>query len=118
MGRPFAKGQSGNPGGRPKIPDGVKERARGYSVQAIETLAEIMRNPTESGTARIAAADKILDRAWGKPGQHVTANSIDNLSGDELRRELVNALAGLRALGVDLDTSGDGDDEPEPGTAH
>ena len=39
----FAPGQSGNPGGRPKDEHRVAELARSYTVEAIDTLVELMR---------------------------------------------------------------------------
>ena len=39
------KGQSGNPGGRPKVVAEVKELARARTGDAIETLVSIMSNP-------------------------------------------------------------------------
>lgn len=65
-GRPFQKGQSGNPSGRPKEEREVTALARQHSVEAVETLVHIMRN-CESWKGRKAAADSILDRALGKP---------------------------------------------------
>ena len=44
-GRPFLRGQSGNPGGRPKDLVHVKELAREYTEKAVMTLAEIMELP-------------------------------------------------------------------------
>jgi hypothetical protein len=41
-GRPFQKGVSGNPGGRPKVLGDVQELARQQSPHAINTLVEIM----------------------------------------------------------------------------
>ena len=41
-GRPFAKGQSGNPGGRPKENLEVQALARVHTVAAIERLAAWM----------------------------------------------------------------------------
>ena len=40
----FAPGQSGNPGGRPKDEHRVAELARSYTLEAIDTLVELMRN--------------------------------------------------------------------------
>jgi len=67
--KPFAPGKSGNPGGRPKIPQHIRDMARALTEEAIGTAAEIMRNPAETGSARMAAVNAILDRGWGKPSQ-------------------------------------------------
>ena len=42
IGKPFQKGHSGNPGGRPKVVAEVKELARTHTGKAIETLVSIM----------------------------------------------------------------------------
>jgi hypothetical protein len=49
---------------RPDPPD-VRLLARRYTRAALKTLAEIMERGT-SEQARIAAADKLLDRAHGR----------------------------------------------------
>lgn len=64
-GRPFQKGVSGNPGGRPK--DEVRELARKHGPAAIERLAEIMDGPDIK--AAVSAAQALLDRGYGKPSQ-------------------------------------------------
>jgi hypothetical protein len=51
-----------------KIGADVRELARKYTKQAIQTLADIMVHG-EAETARAMAADKLLDRGWGKPQQ-------------------------------------------------
>ena len=33
---PFKKGQSGNPGGRPKMPDDLKKAMQGMAAEALE----------------------------------------------------------------------------------
>ena len=43
-GRPFQKGVSGNPGGRPKVLGDVQELARQKSPEAITTLGNIMHD--------------------------------------------------------------------------
>src|SRR5262249_44537872 len=73
IGRPFHKGQSGNPGGRPKEIAEVKELARQHMPAAIEALASIMNNPNTSDAARVSAACALLDRGYGKPQQHIDA---------------------------------------------
>ena len=66
---PFAKGQSGNPGGRPKVIGEVQELAREHTTQAIQTLVGIMANKEAPPAARVTAANALLDRGYGKPAQ-------------------------------------------------
>ncbi len=40
----FLAGYSGNPGGRPKDEFKVAELARSYTVEAVETLVDLMRH--------------------------------------------------------------------------
>jgi hypothetical protein len=72
----------------------VRAAAQRYTVEAIEMLASIMRNG-ESEAARVAAADKILDRAHGRPSQAVdlTGNLNANITRTiEEMRERVRAM--------------------------
>jgi len=69
------KGQSGNPGGRPKEIAEVKELAREYTGKAVETLVSIMSDPKAPPAARVSAANALLDRGYGKPPQHLTGES-------------------------------------------
>jgi hypothetical protein len=70
----FQKGQSGNPGGRPKVLGEVQELARQYTAEALETLRDIMRDKKAPPAARALASNSILDRAYGRPPQTVNAN--------------------------------------------
>jgi HEAT repeat protein len=74
----FQKGQSGNPGGRPKECAEVKALAREHGAEAIAKLVELMRG--EDARVAKAAADALLDRGFGKPAQSM---------------ELSGAVAGL-----------------------
>jgi hypothetical protein len=67
----FEKGQSGNPGGRPKDLKEIQALAREKSPMALETLAQIA-SAGKTEPARVAAANAILDRAYGKAPQAVT----------------------------------------------
>src|SRR5262245_8369701 len=72
IGKPFQKGQSGNPGGRPKVVAEVRDLAREHTVEAVQTLVSIMTNPRSADAARVSAANALLDRGYGKPPQHIT----------------------------------------------
>ena len=75
-GRPWKKGQSGNPSGRPRDVHGIAALARTFSAEAIEKLVELMRDKTMPPRAVIAAIDSILDRGLGKPMQPMQQQQI------------------------------------------
>ena len=64
VGKPFQRGTSGNPGGRPRVAHSIQELARKHAPEAIKTLADIAKNGTPA--ARVSAAIALLDRAYGK----------------------------------------------------
>lgn len=66
-GRPFQKGKSGNPGGRPKEVEEVRQLAKLHTTDAIERLVAWMKS--KNPKASVSAAIALLDRGWGKPGQ-------------------------------------------------
>jgi hypothetical protein len=100
----FKKGQSGNPGGRPKIFTEVKQAAREHTEAAIETLVGVVNNEEAPTAARVAAANAILDRGWGKPGQYVETSVRKKPIREMTDEELMEAIAAARD---------DSDDEPE-----
>ena len=70
-----------------KAPIEIKSLARSYTDSAIKTLAGIMQQSEAAPAARVAAAQALLDRGWGKPTQTIEANvkrSTSDLSDAEL----------------------------------
>ena len=63
----FVAGQSGNPTGRPKIPEGVKEAIRAACPKAVDVLVAMLDSKKEA--YRLEAAKTLLDRGYGKPTQ-------------------------------------------------
>jgi len=70
----FISGHSGNAGGRPKDEHRVSELARSYTVEAIETLVDLMRHGKDE-RVRGTAAQALLDRGWGKAKVEVVSNA-------------------------------------------
>ena len=66
---------SPNPGGRPAVMGNLREAAREYSQEALETLASVMRDPEAPPAARVASARELLDRGFGRAVQAVDVNT-------------------------------------------
>lgn len=67
-------GRSGNPAGFPRALRDVRDAARAHTAQAVATLADIMLDRDNPPAARIAAAEALLDRGWGRsPQAHLVA---------------------------------------------
>lgn len=68
-GRPFQKGQSGNPKGRPKQTQEQKDALamiRALAPEAAERLREIIRDPNVKVDAQLRAIEIVLERTYGK----------------------------------------------------
>jgi hypothetical protein len=68
------KGQSANPGGRPKALQAVEDAARSHTADALATLARICKDSNAPPAAQVAAANALLDRGWGRPKQAIEAS--------------------------------------------
>lgn len=105
------KGYCGNPSGRPKIPEEVKEAFREFTLEARNTLVEIMQDKEAKAGDRVRASEVILNRAWGTPEQSVavsgglaTANVDTSKLPQEKQDALLDALVGVFA-GNETDTT-------------
>lgn len=67
-------GHTANPGGRRRTVKKVVALARAHTVEAIQALLEVVQTSPDD-RARIAAAQALLDRGWGKPSESVDVTS-------------------------------------------
>jgi hypothetical protein len=67
----WAKGKSGNPGGRARTaPEALakfREMARSCSKEALGVLLRVMRDADAKPEARTRAAEAVLAWSWGRP---------------------------------------------------
>ncbi len=63
----------------------IRSLARSHTTTALNVLVAVMRNTKATPPARIAAANAILDRGWGKATQ-----AIEN--GDDGALELIHRI--------------------------
>ncbi len=77
----------------------VRDAARQHTLAAVETLVSVMQDLMAPHSARVAAANRILDRGYGKAVQQIEAevSVYDSLSFAE--KEAL--LAVLESLDVD-----------------
>jgi hypothetical protein len=61
---------------RKKIPADLRSLARAHTKLAIKTLAGMLGQESVPAAARVAAANSLLDRGWGRPTQ------MNELQGD------------------------------------
>jgi len=89
----WRKGQSGNPGGRPKVIGDLQEQARQWAPEALEALREIAASRDAPPSARVSAAVALLDRGYGKPAQSIDAKVSNEPSMAQLHLQALKELA-------------------------
>jgi len=62
-----------------KSPSDIRSLARSYTDMAIQALAGVAQNG-QSESARVAAAEALLSRGWGKPTQPLSSDEDNPLS--------------------------------------
>jgi hypothetical protein len=80
-GRPFRRGQSGNPGGRPKsrgVVEAIRARYGDDGRALLEILHNLLVDDLASEAVRVRVAELLLAHGWGRPQDsmraHVPAN--------------------------------------------
>jgi hypothetical protein len=88
-----------------KAPTDIRSLARAHTDTAINTLAGIMREKDAPPAARVAAAQALLDRGWGKPAQTMEMTvkrvSARDLGDDELANIATGSSEGTADPQVD-----------------
>lgn len=67
-----------------KAPTDIRSLARAHTETAVRTLAGIMRQAKAPPAARVAAAQALLDRGWGKASQPITGKDEEPLAAREM----------------------------------
>lgn len=95
-GKPFQPGKTGNPGGRPKKTEEertLEAMCKDKTPEALATILAIMEDGQQE-RARLAAAQYIIDRGWGKAKESVElSGSVAHTLSDA---ELDAKIAALR----------------------
>ena len=90
-GRPFQKGQSGNPGGRPKVAPEVRELAKEHGPRAFARVVELM--DSKDALLALAACKEVLNRAYGRSPQPLVGGDKPIEAKHVDKRELARRVA-------------------------
>jgi hypothetical protein len=110
----FKKGQSGNPGGRPKAVESLVELAREFTQLSVDTLVELVGDSKSNAAVRVSAAKELLDRGWGKAPQTSNVNVTTKRSAlDWSTDELVATISERRVARERTPTKNGRNSEPD-----
>jgi hypothetical protein len=98
-GRPFPRGVSGNPGGRPKsLSRSTRELVGEDGMKLAELWWSIARDRSQKTSDRLEASRLLADRGWGKAADFKPIEDDDPLGLDEAREKLLGRLAAVAPL--------------------
>jgi len=95
----FKKGESGNPGGRPKESKDIRDLARKNAPHAFKRILELIDSKNER--VAFSAAKEIIERAYGRipESDYMTVNEFTRvqneirlLSKDEIDKRLADII--------------------------
>ncbi len=108
----FIKGQSGNPGGRPKktaAEEKAIEMLKELTPEAVEVVVGILRSEKTSAYAKLQAAEIIFNRAMGRPETYLKVDHTE----ESQEEAAANLLALFEAAGEEEKKESGGTDLPE-----
>lgn len=89
IGRPFKKGESGNPGGRPKGDAWFRKLCRKRTVKALRALEAALLREEHA----VPAAKALLEFGWGKAPSVVEVKGREENPAEPLTTEQLLAIA-------------------------
>lgn len=77
----FQPGQSGNPGGRPSMPDELKVKIRSEIPRVVDFWIATYQNESENFQNRNKAAENLVAYGYGKPKESVDVDLSGRVEG-------------------------------------
>jgi hypothetical protein len=93
---PFQPGQSGNPSGKGGLYHEAQRICREASPRAARRMVELMDSDDER--VALLAADKVLERAWGKPKEVAEEATLDPAAAEQAAQQRAEVIALLQRM--------------------